>query len=45
MKKTYEKMIIVFLIFFVSTAILLYVDGICFETTGYGGRFASFDLN
>lgn len=38
MKKSIMELIVVFLIFFVGMGSVLYVDEICFETTGEGGN-------
>ncbi|HIU25603.1 MAG TPA: hypothetical protein IAC50_03830 [Candidatus Copromorpha excrementigallinarum] len=38
MKKTAVKALIIFIIFFTGASCLLYLDSMCAETTGEGGK-------
>ncbi len=38
MKKRILKAVIVFMILFTGTAMILMLDNICLQTTGYGGK-------
>lgn len=38
MKEMMIKMIVVFIVFFIGTGCLLFLDNLCLETTGSGGN-------